>query len=171
MSGNKRMTADPLIIGSLERADSALREMCSLQRQLDENENALNEALDTLKHNAAEKAAPLLARQKALMSAMGVYAKLNRKKLFAERKSLDRPFGVFGFRQATKIQQVRGVSAERSLELLKENGIQGGIRIKEELDKDAMKGWPDERLELIGLARKSGNKFFVELKQETLNQA
>ena len=41
-----------------------------------------------------------------------------------------------------------------------------GIRVKEEINKDAAMGWPDERLELVGLKRQQSDTFFIEISKE-----
>ena len=38
-----------------------------------------------------------------------------------------------------------------TLERLHQYNLSDGIRTKEEINKDAALGWPDERLELVGL--------------------
>ena len=41
-----------------------------------------------------------------------------------------------------------------------------GIRVKEEINKDAALGWPDERLELVGLKRQQTDTFFIEISRD-----
>ena len=41
-----------------------------------------------------------------------------------------------------------------------------GIRLKEEINKEAALGWPDERLELVGLKRQQADTFFIEINKE-----
>lgn len=106
------------------------------------------------------------ARRKELSDAVTVYGKLNRQALFIKSKSLDLGFGVIGFRASTKIVQMRGVTAEMTLERLHQYNLSDGIRTKEEINKDAALGWPDERLELVGLKRQQSDTFFIEIKKE-----
>ena len=97
---------------------------------------------------------------------MTVYGKLNRQALFPKSKSLDLGFGVIGFRASTKIVQVRGVTAEMTLERMHQYHLADGIRLKEEINKEAALGWPDERLELVGLKRQQADTFFIEINKE-----
>ena len=79
-------------------------------------------------------------------------------------------FGVIGFRASTKIVQIRGVTAEMTLEKLHQYNLSDGIRTKEEINKDAALGWPDERLELVGLKRQQSDTFFIEISKENVPQ-
>lgn len=86
--------------------------------------------------------------------------------MFPKSKSLDLGFGVIGFRASTKIVQVRGVTAEMTLERMHQYHLADGIRLKEEINKEAALGWPDERLELVGLKRQQADTFFIEINKE-----
>ena len=61
-----------------------------------------------------------------------------------------------------------GVSAEMTLARMRQYNFAEGIRIKEEINKDAALGWPDERLELVGLRRQQSNSFFIEIKKDAV---
>ena len=168
MSGTKRLKADPLVIGSRDRAESAMMELASLERDLRRVDDDMNDAIDRRKAEAKAESAPLEARKKILMDALGVFAKLNRETLFPDKKSLELAFGLMGFRKSAVIKQMNGVSVEMTLERLRSGGFDQGIRIKESLDKEALRGWPKERLEGVGLVRRYKDEFFVELKEETV---
>jgi hypothetical protein len=45
------------------------------------------------------------------------------------------------------------------------------IRTKLEVDREALRGWPGERLESVGVKLETVDEFFVELKQEALQNA
>ena len=122
------------------------------------------------RQKAGQLAGPLQARRKELADAVAVFARLNRQELFAKSKSLDMGFGVIGFRASTKIVQIRGVTAEMTLEKLHQYNLSDGIRTKEEINKDAALGWPDERLELVGLKRQQSDTFFIEISKENVPQ-
>lgn len=165
-----RIKADPLVIGDMERAESAMQELAALEREVRSVTDAMNAQVDALKENAKATAAPLDARKKALTDALGTYLKMNRTEILKGRKSVELTFGLMGFRASSAISQMRGVSVEMTLDRMKNAGLPEGIRTKEELDKDAVRGWPDERLSLVGLVRQEKDQFFVELKQEYITQ-
>ncbi len=165
-----RIKPDPYVIADRAQAEGALAEMAALDRKLAGIESAMQEVIDTAKATASRQANPLLARRKELADAIAVYAKLNRQELFSKAKSLDMGFGVIGFRASTRISQVRGITAEMTLEKLRQYGLSEGIRVKEEINKEACLGWPDERLELVGLVRKILDTFFIEIKKDGVPQ-
>ncbi len=165
-----RIKPDPYVIADRAQAEGALAEMASLDRKLAGIESAMQEVIDTAKATASQQANPLLARRKELADAIAVFAKLNRQELFAKAKSLDMGFGIIGFRASTRISQVRGITAEMTLEKLHQYNLADGIRVKEEINKEACLGWPDERLELVGLVRKILDTFFIEIKKDEVPQ-
>lgn len=161
-----RIKPDPHIVIDRAQCEGALAEMAALDRKLSAIENEMRESIDAAKSKAAQLAGPLLARRKELADAVAVFAKMNRQELFAKSKSLDMGFGVIGFRASTRIVQVRGVTSEMTLERLHQYNMADGIRVKEEINKDAALGWPDERLELVGLKRQQTDTFFIEITQD-----
>lgn len=165
-----RIKPDPHIVADIAQCEGALAEMAALDRKLSGIETEMQEAIDCAKAKAGQLAGPLVARRKELADSVAVFAKLNRQELFSKGKSLDMGFGVIGFRASTRIVQVRGVTAEMTLEKLRQYNLSDGIRIKEEINKDAALGWPDERLELVGLKRQQSDAFFIEIKKDSVPQ-
>ena len=163
---NTRLKPTPCIIENRGQCEGALAEMAALDRKLVEVESDMQEIIDAAKSKASQLATPLHTRRKELANAVAVYAKLNRTELFNKAKSLDMGFGVIGFRASTRIIQIRGVTPAMTLEKLHQFNFDDGIRIKEEINKDNALGWPDARLELVGLKRQQTDTFFIEIKKE-----
>lgn len=163
-----RIKPDPHIVADRAQCEGALAEIAALDRKSAAIETDMQERIDAAKAQASQLSAPLAARRKELADAVAVFAKLNRQELFAKAKSLDLGFGVIGFRQSTSIVQVRGVSAEMTLDKLHQYNLTDGIRVKEEVNKESALGWPDERLELVGLKRQQSDTFFIEIKKDTV---
>ena len=161
-----RIKPDPHIVADRAQCEGALAEMAAIDRKLSAIENEMREAIDGARSKAGQLAGPLQARRKELADAVAVFAKLNRQELFSKSKSLDMGFGVIGFRASTRIVQLRGVTAEMTLERLHQYNLADGIRVKEEINKDAALGWPDERLELVGLKRQQTDTFFIEISRD-----
>lgn len=161
-----RIKPDPHIVADRAQCEGALAEMAAIDRKLSAIENEMREAIDAAKSKAGQLAGPLQARRKELADAVAIFAKLNRQELFSKSKSLDMGFGVIGFRASTRIVQLRGVTAEMTLERLHQYNLADGIRVKEEINKDAALGWPDERLELVGLKRQQTDTFFIEISRD-----
>lgn len=165
-----RIKPDPHIVADRAQCEGTLAEMAALDRKLCGIETDMQETIDAAKAKASQLAGPLLERRKELADAVAVFAKLNKQELFAKGKSLDLGFGTIGFRASTKVVQVRGVTAEMTLEKLHQYNLTDGIRTKEEINKDAALGWPDERLELVGLKRQQSDAFYIEIKKEGVPQ-
>lgn len=161
-----RIKPDPHIVADRAQCEGALAEMAAIDRKLSAIENEMREAIDAAKSKAGQLAGPLQARRKELADAVAIFAKLNRQELFSKSKSLDMGFGIIGFRASTRIVQLRGVTAEMTLERLHQYNLTDGIRVKEEINKDAALGWPDERLELVGLKRQQADTFFIEISRD-----
>ena len=169
MAKTNRIKADAFVVADLARAESAMMELAALNRKLQGITDNLNEQVDQLKDAAKAECTPLEARKKTITDALCTFLKMNRAEVLAGRKSVELAFGVMGFHASTALCQMRGITAEMTLERLKNAGLHEGIRLKAELDKDVMRGWPDERLALVGLVRQKKDQFYVELKEEKLN--
>lgn len=99
---------------------------------------------------------------------MCVFATMNKAELFKSSRTLDLGYGRIGFRASTSIAQERGVTVAMTLLKLHELGLADGIRVKEELNKENMLGWPDERLALVGVCRRKRDAFFIDIPPENL---
>lgn len=164
-----RRRPNPHIVESREQAEGTMAEVAALTRKLAALTVSMNKELDAAKDKAAQAAAPLAARLKELESGLAVFAVLNRKELFPDgAKSLDLGFGLIGFRASTKIVQQNNINAEMTLERLRKFKFVDGIRTKEEINKDAMTAWTDEKLETVGLRRQKSDGFFVEVKEDAV---
>ncbi len=167
-----RTKPQPLVIGNLEEADSALRQLAEIARESALIDQGLNEQIDTLKAAAKQQMEPLLAARKRLEDALAVFGIQNKDELFPERKrSQELVFGILGFRRSTSLRLVAKHTWAMVLKRLQDLGLTGGIRTKHEVDKDALRGWSDGALENVGVKRETVDEFFVELKQEALDRA
>ena len=158
------------MIADLAQADAVLAELCGIDQRLKQIEVAMNTVLDAAKAEAKAKAAPLAARKKTLEAGLAAFSAYNRAELFGKRKSLDRAHGSFGFRLCSKLKTSTRITWEMVLQKLKDYGFKDGIRIKEEVDRDALRSWPKERQELVGVFLDSDDEFFVEVRQEKLKE-
>lgn len=166
-----RIKPTPHIVGNIPQAEAALAEIAALDRKLECISSELNAEIDAAKDTAQQKSAGLLSRRKDLADALATYATLNKGDLFKDKKSLDLAFGIMGFRQSTQIAQVNRITQAMTLEKLREYAFTDAIRTKEELNKDIVAGWPEERLALVGLKRRQLDTFFIEIKAENVNDA
>jgi phage host-nuclease inhibitor protein Gam len=161
-----RTKSNEMTIKSLEEADAILREMCGIEAQIEAVDNDADEQIAKIKKAAAEEGKPLRDRYKSCVKAMEAYARYFRGELFKDRKSLERPFGAFGFRKAPDSVSV----SKETADLLQKFGLKKYVRTKIEPDKEAMLSLDDDTLEKVGAARRQKEDFFVETKRELANQ-
>jgi len=155
-----------VLVASLADADKVLEELAQLERRTNAIRDELNEKIDQAKAEAAEKMVEIEARRKLLDGALSSFAILNKAELFKGRKSVDLDFGTLSFRLSTKVVLVgKGVNWEKVVERLKELGYDSGLRVKEEVDKEALATWDDETLESVGVKKKTADVFGYKLKQ------
>lgn len=166
-----RIKPSPHIVGSLPQAEAALAEMAALDRKLNAVTDTLNAEIDAAKDKAQQSSIGLLAQRKSLADAVATFATMNKAELFSGKKSLDLAFGIMGFRQSTQIAQMPRITQAMTLEKLHEFAFMEAIRTKEELNKDAVAGWPEERLALVGLKRRQLDTFYIEIKAENVKDA
>lgn len=165
------------VLSDLKEADAALAELAGIKRDLSALEHVMNESIDNIKAEAKAQSTPLAARKKDLETALANFAIARKDDLFPKKKSLDLTFGIMGFRQSTKLKTLVKWTWKLVLERLLDlaDAPEGGaykkaLRTKVEVDKDAMRGWPEERLAAVGVHKVAEDEFFYELKTEEIKE-
>jgi len=155
-----------VLVASLADADKVLEELAQLDRRTNAIRDEMNEKIDQAKAEASESMVEIEARRKLLDGALSSFAILNKTELFRGRKSVDLDFGILSFRQSTRLALAgRGITWEQVLERLLELGHDSGVRVKQEVDKEALASWDDEALESVGVKKKTADVFGYKLKQ------
>ncbi len=150
-------------------ANAALGEIAELKRKIATLEAAMNEEIDRVKAAAEEKVAPLAVRLNAMENGLMVYAENNYDELFTTAKTKEYDFGRLGYRLSSEIKAMPKMTLAQVLGKVKEFGFDAAVRIKESLNKDEMRMWPEERLELVGARRVEKNTFWYEIKEEEIH--
>ena len=161
-----RTKSNGIILKSLDDADKTLQKLCEIESQLESIDNTADEEIAKIKERAAAEGKSLRDQKKALVTSLEAYAAYYREELFKDRKSLERPFGIFGYRKAPDSIRV----SKETADLLKQHGFEECLRVKIEPDKEAMLSLDNETLEKVGAARREKEDFFVETKRELVNQ-
>jgi len=161
-----RTKSNGIVLKTLDDADKTLQKLCEIESQLEAIDNAANEEIAQIKERAATEGKLLRDQHKAYITALEAYAAYNREELFQDRKSLDRPFGTFGYRKAPDSIHV----SKETADLLKEQGLDEYLRVKIEPDKEAMLALTDDTLALVRASRRSKEDFFIETNREQVNQ-
>ena len=162
----KRTTSNGIVLKTLDDADRALQKLCEIESQLEAIDNSADEEIAKIKERAATEGKLLREQHKAHITAMEAYAAYYREELFRDRKSLDRPFGTFGYRKAPDSIHVTKETAD----LLKKQGFDQYLRVKIEPDKEAMLSLSEDTLALVRATRRSKEDFFIETRREQVNQ-
>jgi phage host-nuclease inhibitor protein Gam len=153
-------------LSSWDQVDEALREIGMLDRDLGLLESGANEQIDRIKADTKAAAAPLHDRKAALELAIKEFTEANRGE-FTKVKTKILTFGSVGFRISTRVMIKRVAD---TLQALKDLGLTGCIRTKEEPDKEAMKNLSSETLAEVGASLKTDNVFGYEINQERLKE-
>lgn len=161
-----RKRIEGTLFTSWDDVDSALMEIGGIDRDLGLLESSQNEQIDQIKTSIKESAAPLQEKKSSLEIAIKEYCEANKSE-FAKVKTKPLTFGEVGYRLTTKIMIKR---VAETLQSLKDLALNHCIRIKEEPDKEAMKGLPDETLAEVGAGRKVENVFGYTLNVERIRE-
>ena len=158
------------VLKSLEDVDSALAQIAAQRRQIALIETDMNEAIDTVKANAAAEAEPFRVEIAGLEQSLVRYAEYNKGELFARRKSVELTFGTFGFRASTKLKLLAKMTWARVLQNIHDWNRPELVRVKEEPDKEVMKRLSDQELKELGCKVVQEDVFFYELAEQELGQ-
>lgn len=129
------------------------------QRQL--VQAALDEAVAAAKAKAEAEAEPLTRRIADLQHGLQIWAEANRETLLkGARKSVELPAGEIGWRLRPPSVRIAGVAAV--IGTLKALGLHRFLRVKEEIDKQAMLKEPEVAGSVPGVIIGSeGEEFYV----------
>lgn len=152
----------------LGSVNAALAEIARIKRDLNRIEDNMNAAIEDAKKAAALAAEPLKARIAAIEAGITVFAEFRKKDLFADRRSRDLDHGRLGFRRTSELKTKPKITWAMVLERLKDLQFTEAIRVKHSVDKDALRGWPDEKLDMVGVRRQQRDQFWYETGEEAL---
>ena len=152
-------------IKTLDEANLVLKEIGLLEKELESIDSEAHKQIAEIKEEAAKKGQDIRKRITSDSALLGSYAEYNRTELFKDRKSIQLSFGSMGYRKSTSIS-----TKKTTLELLKKLKLEKYIRIKEEVDKDAMAELLDDTLAQVDAVRKVKDDFFCEADKEEINK-
>jgi phage host-nuclease inhibitor protein Gam len=152
-------------IETLDEANLVLKEIGLLEKELEAIDAEAHKQIAGIKEDAAKKGQVLRKRIADDSALLGAYASYNKAELFKDKKSVQLSFGSFGYRKSTSISVKK-----TTLELLKKLKLEKYIRIKEEVDKEAMAELQDDTLAQVDAVRKIKDDFFCEADKEEVNK-
>lgn len=161
----KRVTEPQL--KSWEEVDECLKIMSDAENQLSVITAQMNAAIAEAKKAAEEQAAEYKERIKQNEGKIKEFTTIRKEDLKGKSKQLT--FGTVGFRQSTKLL-LPSDTAEVILKL-RENGMADCINVKETINKDTVKSYPEEDILRIGGYLQRSDSFWYETDKDTLAEA
>lgn len=141
-------------------ADAFVRQIGNLQRSIEAAQGSARGDINEIKDGLAEEVKPLHEEIKLLTASLELFANSHAGD-FGKARSRKLNFGTLGWRKSTSIH-----TKKTTLDLIKEVFSRAKaaacIRVKEEVDRDALAKLTDEELAEVGARRKSRDAFFVE---------
>ncbi len=153
-------------ITSLSECDVVLHKLADLRAELKKKEADADIAVNKVKEQLKADSEPILNEIKALEHSLAVYSEYHKDELFKDKKTIELSFGLFGFRKSTSVSVKKDTLAK-----LKEYGFTEAIKIKETPNKEIMKSWSNEKLELVGAKKIEKDSFWIEVKENDVEIA
>ncbi|MEO5346924.1 MAG: host-nuclease inhibitor Gam family protein [Magnetococcus sp. YQC-9] len=169
MGVNKRSHTIRIRVRNLQEANHVLEEIAQLTRILHVIEMDMQRSIEGIKRSTEAFAAPRRTRLTRLIEALTAYATQHKQTLFARKRGIELSCGTMGFRRSNAMRPQGGGSWAGVLERIKALGASEGIRIREEVDRVALRGWSRERLEQLGVKKEEKDLFWYAVKQDHMN--
>lgn len=159
-----------LIPKSDAEASQHIARIGEIERELARVELAMNDELSKIKERFEAAAAPLRQNAEALTDGVMSWATEHRERLTGGKaKTCDLPAGRFGWRTNPPSVRVTGEAAV--LDALHRRGLERFIRMKEQVNKDAILNEPAAVRGVPGITLCQGENFFIEPFETELSAA
>jgi len=146
---------------SADEADTAIAEIGELQRQRTVIETDLNEALAALKIVAEDEAAPVNARLKELTEGVHAFCAANRATLTDDGATKTHKFGNGEVSWRQRPPKVTIGHIETVIASIKALRLKQFLRIKEEINKEAMLAQPELAISIPRVSIGSAGENFI----------
>lgn len=170
-----RRKIDVPLLQSWDEVNETLKHLGRIERDINLINEVLKEQIETAKTRAESELKPLESRQKELAAALEQFATHHKEEFEKAPRSRKLMFGKIGFhRSPGKFKPLRKWNWKQVLEKLKELGKKQYIRIKEEVDKEALEKdykeniLSNDSLEVYGLKWQTEDEFYFEIFNEEL---
>lgn len=161
----KRVTEPQL--KSWEDVDVCLKALGDAENEISVITAEMNAAIAQAKKEAEERAAQFKETIKQNEGKIKEFTTIRKEELKGKSRQLT--FGTVGFRQSTKLL-LPSDTAEVILKL-RENGMADCINVKESINKDTVKSYPEEDILRIGGYLQRSDTFWYETDKDTLAEA
>lgn len=161
----KRVTEPQLM--SWEQVDDCLKVMSDAENQISVITAEMNAAIAEIKSDAEKRAAQFKETIKQNEGKIKEFTTIRKEDLKGKSKQLT--FGTVGFRQSTKLL-LPSDTAEVIVKL-RENGMADCINVKETINKDTVKSYPEDDILRIGGYLQKTDTFWYETDKDRLAEA
>lgn len=144
-----------------EQADELLMHIKEESEQKAALEQEAEGEIQLIAERYQEKLGPIKERLELLKKEIVSLMKKHRAVFFDGRDKVSLAHGSLKYSQEEKVTLPRD-----ALEKIEEQGWIEAIKIKKSVDQAVVKGWPDERLFLIGAMRKPKELFGYDIKED-----
>lgn len=162
MAKSKSVKADAAVYvaANREQADETVRTIGELQRKRETLQTTMNEEIAAIKARYEAEAAPVAETIKALSHGVQVWAEAHRADL-TRNGSKTVKLGNGELRWRTRPPSVTVRAAGIVIEALKRLGLQRFLRVKEEINKEAILAEPDAVRDVKGISISQGEDFVI----------
>lgn len=158
----KRVTEPQLM--SWEQVDDCLKVMSDAENQISVITAEMNAAIAEIKSDAEKRAAQFKETIKQNEGKIKEFTTIRKEDLKGKSKQLT--FGTVGFRQSTKL--LLSSDTEEVIKKLRENGMADCITVKETINKDTVKSYPEDDILRIGGYLQKTDTFWYETDKDRL---
>jgi phage host-nuclease inhibitor protein Gam len=148
-----------IAIADWQQADHYLKNIGDLQLEIEDAERTAKADIDQAKLNLSNRVNPLHEQIEVLVRSLEAFSAAHQED-FGDARSRKLDFGVLGWRKSTSIS-TKKTTLEKIKEVFGRKAAQF-LRLKEEVDKDAMAKLTDEQLKAVDARRDVKDAFFVE---------
>jgi len=149
------------IPGSLEEAAEFIGRIGKVQREIDRIQTELNEKVEKLKVQAMAEVKPREESISQMTEGLFIFAESQREVLTdgGKRKTVEVPTGLFGWRLTPFSVSLHDI--KKVINSIKSLGLHRFLRIKEEVDKEAMLKEPEIAKTVKGVTISQREEFVV----------
>ncbi len=166
---NKKLTNQVTVPQNRGEADVMIKELGDTNRKIERVKSQMNDELAEVKKKFEAKAQPLQQAADDMVDGLEKYCSANREHLTKGGKTKTIPFGNGDCKWRHRPPKVTIRGMEAVLKTLKSKGLDALVRVKEEINKDAILDDPASVAGIKGISVGSaGEDFIVEPFEEEL---
>jgi len=165
------------LLESWDEVNETLKRIGQIERDRNLVRDAMTERIETAKTKAQKELDPLELEHKELASALEQFAAHHKEEFEKAPRSRKLMFGKIGFHKTPgKFKPLKKWNWNQVVEKLLELGKKQYIRVKQEIDKEALEKaykenqLSDDSLEVYGLKWVTDDEFYFELFEDDINR-